>query len=71
MIEDNGMGISPPTLNAQKCMGLTGMKERARLAGGVLPLALGNGSGTVLQPTIPMNCPNAGQVGIKVSNVAS
>jgi signal transduction histidine kinase len=71
MIEDNGVGISPHTLNAPKCMGLIGMKERARLAGGVLSLGYRNGSGTVLKLTIPMKCPNARKVGIEVSDVAS
>ena len=63
MIEDNGLGISPHTLNAPKCMGLIGMKERARLAGGILSLGSRNGSGTVLKLTIPMKCPNACKVG--------
>jgi len=71
MIEDNGVGISPHTLNAPKCMGLIGMKERARLAGGVLSLGSRNRSGTVLKLTIRMKCPNACKVGIKVSDVAS
>jgi signal transduction histidine kinase len=71
MIEDNGVGISPHTLNAGKCMGLIGMKERARLAGGVLSLGSHNGSGTVLKLTIPMKFPNASKVGKIVYQLSS
>jgi signal transduction histidine kinase len=68
-IEDNGVGISH-TINVPRCMGLIGMKERARLAFGFLSLGSRNGSGTVLKLTIRMKCPKACKVGIKVSDVA-
>lgn len=47
-IHDNGRGITDTELNDDKSIGLIGMRERARLVGGVLAITGGFGVGTTV-----------------------
>jgi signal transduction histidine kinase len=55
-VRDDGQGIDPPTLAArvrEGHFGLTGMRERAELAGGKLTVWSSPGAGTEVELTIP------------------
>jgi signal transduction histidine kinase len=55
-IEDNGKGINPKVLDGggrEGHYGLTGMRERAKLAGGKLTVRSRLDSGTEIELTIP------------------
>ena len=51
-VVDNGCGIAPEQLE-HPSVGLTGMRERAREAGGYLEISRGMDGGTVLRLILP------------------
>lgn len=51
-IEDNGKGFSPGELNGKRGLGLTGIEERARMAGGTASIHSAAGKGTTIQINI-------------------
>jgi signal transduction histidine kinase len=57
-IQDNGRGFQPPGQARELVevgkLGLTGMVERAELAGGTLTVHSGPGQGTKVQAEIPV-----------------
>jgi len=53
-IHDNGIGFDPE-VTADGAFGLISMRERARLLGGTLVVQSGEGKGTLIQVTIPVN----------------
>ena len=53
-VEDNGRGFEIERV-AQGHFGLTGMRERARLLGGVLVVRSEKGIGTVVEVTVPLD----------------
>ena len=52
-IKDNGIGLPPQDLIEKGAMGLRGMRERARLAGGRLSITSHPHQGTMIRVTIP------------------
>ena len=58
IIEDNGVGFEPNgqalSVNASKCNGLIGMRERAALIGGSLEIESAKGFGTTIFVNIPV-----------------
>jgi signal transduction histidine kinase len=56
VIEDNGAGFDP-TQAFEGRYGLIGLNERARLMGGELHLCSGEGDGTQLYVSVPLNPP--------------
>jgi len=54
-IRDNGIGIDHDKLNSAKSLGIAGIKERTRLAHGVLSIKGEKNIGTTVKVTIPLN----------------
>ena len=54
-VRDNGRGITAAELNAQKAIGLLGMRERAQIVGGDVTITGGAGAGTTVLVRIPLN----------------
>jgi len=54
VIEDRGRGFDPFTIDAGRCLGLAGMRERAELAGGKLTVLSGRGFGTKVRMELPI-----------------
>jgi NarL family two-component system sensor histidine kinase YdfH len=53
-VQDDGIGFDPPTLTARAGhYGLTGLRERAHLAGGALEVTSAPGTGTTIRLCIP------------------
>jgi signal transduction histidine kinase len=59
-IGDDGKGISVDKASDRRAIGLTNMRERARLIGGRLHISGSPGRGTVVRLTIPLSCCSAG-----------
>lgn len=55
IVEDNGKGIPEAVLSETTSFGLMGMKERARLAGGVLLFDSSSGKGTRVTVRVPVS----------------
>ena len=53
IVEDNGKGIPEDALSDARSFGLMGMRERARLAGGVLTFDPSGGKGTRVTVRVP------------------
>jgi signal transduction histidine kinase len=53
-VADNGKGISEPEIAGRRSLGLLGMRERARLLGGLLTVAGLPGEGTTVTMTVPL-----------------
>ena len=53
-VEDNGKGFKPDYIKENHSLGILGMQERARLIGGDLNVFKGNGSGTIVELTAPL-----------------
>jgi signal transduction histidine kinase len=51
-VRDNGIGC--PSLPPSRCLGITGMRERARSAGGTLSIRGSDGKGTVVALHLPL-----------------
>ena len=49
LVRDDGQGFDPALVDAAQRLGLRGMRERARLAGGQLELTSQPGAGTSLR----------------------
>lgn len=62
LVADDGGGFDPATAAARRRdgLGLEGMRERARLAGGTLRVRSGPGRGCVVAATVPATSPLAG-----------
>lgn len=60
-VHDNGKGISAADLQDPRSLGLLGMQERVRLAGGEITVARGETSGTVVSVLIPAGPGPAGE----------
>lgn len=54
VVRDDGCGIDPSILDRRGGFGLTGMRERAHLAGGSLTLGPGAAGGTELRARLPL-----------------
>jgi PAS domain S-box-containing protein len=54
-VEDQGSGFAPDSLPARATVGLSGMRERARILGGRLRIAAIPGRGTCLTAALPLN----------------
>ena len=54
IVQDNGKGISEAVLSDSTAFGLMGMRERARLAGGVLLFNSSSGKGTRVTVRVPV-----------------
>jgi PAS domain S-box-containing protein len=54
-IRDDGRGITMTEINDPKSIGLVGMRERARLAGGYFAIHGADGMGTTVLVTIPLS----------------
>ncbi|MGD0089170.1 MAG: ATP-binding protein, partial [Planctomycetota bacterium] len=54
VVEDNGQGFDAALAPRSRCLGLTGMKERASLLGGDCTIETKPGAGTTLRVTIPL-----------------
>jgi len=54
-VSDNGVGISAQQFSGKPSLGLLGMNERARLAGGVLRVSSPSGRGTRVTALLPMD----------------
>lgn len=58
VVEDNGVGFEPETIRRtaaqQGCLGLYGMEERAKMAGGVFTVESAQGRGTTIHVEIPL-----------------
>jgi signal transduction histidine kinase len=52
-IQDNGRGITPAAVGNLKSLGLLGVRERVKSAGGVMQISGGPGRGTLLSVNIP------------------
>ncbi len=59
VVRDDGRGLDPSALDRRGGFGVTGMRERARLAGGDLSLGAGRSGGTVLRARLPITPPAA------------
>ena len=55
LVEDDGCGFDPATLSARPRLGLTGMRERATLFGGVCTVESEPGHGTTIRIKIPLD----------------
>jgi len=53
-VRDNGIGISREQIHDPRSIGLIGMRERARCAGGILHIMGGKGTGTEVSVSIPL-----------------
>lgn len=58
-IADDGRGIAPAAGKSAGGVGLTSMRERARLMGGSLEIRPSSGSGTLVELVIPISAANA------------
>jgi two-component system sensor histidine kinase UhpB len=54
VVEDDGIGCEPESAEAEKRLGLVGMRERAHLAGGSLELESAPGKGTTVIARVPI-----------------
>jgi len=54
VVEDNGQGFDVASAPGSRCLGLTGMKERAALVGGECLIESKPGAGTTIRVTIPL-----------------
>jgi signal transduction histidine kinase len=52
-VRDDGIGISPSASASTRSIGLTGMRERAQLAGGGLSISRSAGGGTTVRAQVP------------------
>jgi signal transduction histidine kinase len=52
-VRDNGRGFEPDSAAQTSSLGLLGMRERARMAGGILSVISGPGEGTTILAWIP------------------
>jgi len=52
-VRDDGIGISPSAAANTRSIGLTGMRERAQLAGGGLSISGAAGVGTIVRAQVP------------------
>ncbi len=59
-VRDNGRGITREQVSSNKSLGLTGMRERARLWKGSVTIKGTEGKGTVVSVEIPLDEPSAG-----------
>jgi len=53
-VRDNGIGITDELLYSGRCLGLLGMRERARALGGDVLIKGKPGHGTILAMTLPL-----------------
>ncbi len=53
VVEDDGIGFTPISLNAEDHLGLFGMRERVEMLGGVFTLESAPGKGTTIKTEIP------------------
>jgi PAS domain S-box-containing protein len=53
-IHDNGVGLDPEKSRDPLSIGIAGMRERARLAGGSLDILSGPASGTTVEASLPL-----------------
>jgi PAS domain S-box-containing protein len=53
-VEDDGKGLAPEQLGESKGLGVIGMRERASLIGGTLPIGSGAGGGVRIELRIPL-----------------
>jgi signal transduction histidine kinase len=53
-VEDDGIGIQADNIDSGVSLGILGMRERARLIGGILNVFKGNKGGTVVELTAPL-----------------
>ena len=53
-VRDNGVGITEERLHSGMCLGLLGMRERARALGGDVQIKGKPGHGTILAMTLPL-----------------
>ncbi len=53
-VRDNGIGITEERLHSEVCLGLLGMRERARALGGDVQIKGKPGRGTILAMTLPL-----------------
>ena len=54
VVEDNGHGFDPAALSEQQSLGITGMRERAALAGGELEITSRPGGGCRVRLVLPL-----------------
>lgn len=55
VVEDDGIGFTPISLNAEDHLGLFGMRERVEMLGGEFMLESAPGKGTTIKAEIPYN----------------
>ncbi len=55
LVEDDGRGFDAAGLSGDRCLGLTGMKERVSLLGGACTVESGPGKGTTVRLNIPLD----------------
>ena len=56
-VRDNGKGVSPSTLAQTRSLGVLGMRERARIAGGELDITGSEGQGVTVVARLPFRAP--------------
>jgi signal transduction histidine kinase len=56
-VRDNGKGVSPATLAHTNSLGVLGMRERARIAGGELEIGGSLGQGVTVVARLPFKTP--------------
>jgi signal transduction histidine kinase len=56
-VRDDGVGVSPETLARANSLGVLGMRERARIAGGDLEVAGAPGQGAAIRARLPLQPP--------------
>jgi two-component system sensor kinase len=54
VVEDNGIGFDVDLAGQRRSLGLIGMRERARLAGGRLSVESRPGQGTTIMVEVPI-----------------
>lgn len=53
IVEDDGVGFDPNTINTQEHLGVFGMRERAAMVGGTLTIESSPGGGTTVHVEVP------------------
>jgi signal transduction histidine kinase len=61
-VRDNGKGVSASTLAQTRSLGILGMRERARIAGGELQIGGSGGQGVTVVARLPLRTPSEPRV---------
>lgn len=58
-IQDDGQGFNPKSVRTERCHGLQGIRERARLLGGRMKLESAPSEGVIISVSVPLAAPGA------------